>query len=37
MKHFKSLKRIKESSLESIQAVVGEAKGKLVYEGLREV
>jgi excinuclease ABC subunit C len=35
MKHFKSLKRIKESSLESIQAVVGEAKGKLVFEGLK--
>jgi excinuclease ABC subunit C len=37
MKHFKSLKRLKESSLEAIQSVIGEAKGKLVYDGLKGV
>jgi excinuclease ABC subunit C len=35
MKQFKSMKRLKEASLESIQAVIGDAKGLLVYEGLR--
>jgi excinuclease ABC subunit C len=35
MKQFKSMKRLKEASLESIQAVVGYAKGLLVFEGLR--
>ena len=35
MKQFKSLKRLKEASLESIQAVVGDAKGLVVYEGLK--
>ena len=34
MKQFKSMKRLKESSLESIQAVIGDAKGLMVFEGL---
>jgi excinuclease ABC subunit C len=34
MKQFKSMKRLKEASLESIQAVIGDAKGLLVFEGL---
>ncbi|MCQ2287497.1 MAG: excinuclease ABC subunit UvrC [Muribaculaceae bacterium] len=35
LKQFKSLKRLREASLEDIAAVVGPAKAKLVYEGLR--
>ena len=34
LKEFKSVKRIKEASLEDIAAVVGEAKAKIVKEGL---
>ena len=36
LKHFKSLKRVREASLEDIAAVVGPAKAKIVYDGLRE-
>jgi len=36
IKHFKSMKRLKESSLDSIQAVVGEAKGRVVFEALKQ-
>jgi excinuclease ABC subunit C len=35
MKQFKSLKRLKLASLESIQELVGLEKGKLVFEGLK--
>lgn len=35
LKEFKSVKRIKEATLEDISAVIGEAKAKLVIEGLR--
>lgn len=34
LKEFKSVKRIKEASLEDITAVIGEAKAKVVKEGL---
>ncbi|MDR0891458.1 MAG: excinuclease ABC subunit UvrC [Mediterranea sp.] len=34
LKHFKSVKRIKEASEEEIAAVVGEAKARIVKEGL---
>ena len=36
LKEFKSVKRIKEASLEEITAVVGVAKAKLVKEGLQD-
>ncbi len=35
LKHFKSVKRIREASLEDIAAVVGNAKAKIVVEGLK--
>ena len=35
LKHFKSVKKIREASLDSIAEVVGPAKAKLVSEGLR--
>jgi excinuclease ABC subunit C len=31
LKHFKSVKRIREASLEEIEAIAGKAKGKIVY------
>ncbi len=34
LKEFKSVKRIKEASLEDISAIIGEAKAKTVKEGL---
>lgn len=34
LKEFKSVKRIKEASLEDVAAVIGEAKAKIVKEGL---
>lgn len=35
LKHFKSLKRIKEADLESLAAIVGEAKAKVIFRSLR--
>lgn len=35
LKHFKSVKRVKEATVEALAEVVGPAKAKLVYEGLR--
>ena len=35
LKHFKSLKRVKDASIDEIAEVVGPAKAKIVYEGLR--
>ena len=35
LKHFKSVKRIKEASLDSIADIVGPAKARLVVDGLR--
>ena len=35
IKQFKSFKRVKDASLESLQQLLGEARGKLVYEGLK--
>ncbi len=35
LKHFKSLKRVKEASIDEIAEVVGPAKAKIVYDGLR--
>ncbi len=32
MRHFKSVKRLKESQLSDIQRVIGNAKGKIVYD-----
>lgn len=37
IKHFKSLKRVKEASFEDIAAVIGPAKAKIVAEALREL
>jgi excinuclease ABC subunit C len=34
IKHFKSIKKLKEASLEDIAAVIGESKAKVVMEGL---
>lgn len=34
MKHFKSVKRIKEASIEDLKVVVGEAKAKVIKESL---
>lgn len=34
LKHFKSVKRVSEASLADIQAVIGKAKGSVVYNGL---
>lgn len=34
LKHFKSLKRIKEADLESLTAIVGEAKAKVIFSSL---
>ena len=36
LKHFKSLKRVREASIDDIAAVVGPAKAQIVYDGLRE-
>ena len=36
LRHFKSLKRVREASLDDIAAVVGPAKARIVYDGLRE-
>ena len=35
MKHFKSLKRIKEASLSEIEAVIGKSKANILVEGLK--
>lgn len=35
LKHFKSIKRIKESDFESLSAVIGESKAKVLMEGLQ--
>lgn len=35
MKHFKSLKRIKEAPIEEIEAVIGKSKASLLMEGLK--
>lgn len=37
VKHFKSVKRIKEATLEELASVVGAAKARVVYEGLRDI
>ena len=34
LKHFKSVKRVSEASLADIQAVIGKAKGNVVYNVL---
>ena len=34
LKHFKSVKRIKEASIEDLKVVVGEAKAKVIKESL---
>ena len=36
LKEFKSVKRIKEASLEEISAIIGEAKAKTVKVGLND-
>ena len=36
LKHFKSVKRVSEASLADIQAVVGKAKGSVVYNALND-
>lgn len=36
MKHFKSLKRIKEAPLEEIEAVIGKSKASLLQSGLKD-
>lgn len=36
MKHFKSLKRIKEAPIEEIEAVIGKSKASLLMEGLKD-
>ena len=35
IKQFKSIKRLKEASMESIQAVAGQTKGKIIFDGLK--
>ena len=35
LKEFKSVKRIKEASLEDISAIIGETKAKVVKENLQ--
>jgi excinuclease ABC subunit C len=35
LKHFKSVKRIKEASLEELEKVVGKVKASVVFDGLR--
>jgi excinuclease ABC subunit C len=34
LRHFKSVKRIKEASFEELKSVIGEAKAKALQEGL---
>lgn len=36
LKHFKSVKRVSEASLADIQAVIGKAKGSVVYNALND-
>ena len=36
LKEFKSVKRIKEASLEALSRVVGEAKAKIIQENLKD-
>ena len=36
LKHFRSLKRIKEATLEELAAVVGKSKAGIIYEHYRE-
>ncbi len=35
LKHFKSMKRLKAASLEEVAKIIGEAKGKIVFENLK--
>lgn len=35
MQQFKSIKRLKEASLEAIQAIVGVTKGQIIFDGLQ--
>ncbi len=37
LKHFKSLKRLREATVGEVAKVVGEAKAKIVVEGLKEI
>ena len=37
VKHFKSVKRIREATLEELASVVGAAKARVVYDGLRDI
>lgn len=37
LKHFKSLKRLREATVDEVAKVVGEAKAKIVVEGLKEI
>lgn len=37
VKHFKSVKRIREATLEELASVVGAAKAKVVFDGLRDI
>ena len=36
LKHFKSVKRLREASLDQLVEVLGNSKGRLLYEGLRK-
>ena len=36
LKHFKSVKRIKEASLDALVEVLGPSKGRILYEGLKK-
>ena len=36
LRHFRSLKRVREASLDEIAAVIGPAKAKIVVDGLNE-
>ena len=37
VKHFKSVKRIREATLEELASVVGAAKARVVFDGLRDI
>ena len=34
LKEFKSVKRIKEATIEEVSAIIGESKAKIIKEGL---
>lgn len=37
LRHYKSVKRIREASVSDLQHIVGEAKAKIIYEGLGNI